>query len=123
MENQDYSFSKCVKNSVTNKIGCKLDFGRKMSKEEEEGIGKKCTALGRVRKYEETYLEMFRKTKTNLLKRIGCLTPCQFMDYAIVDTRAGRKTSESVMPLMRSLLKQKNMFTTWFLLLQNVEEL
>jgi hypothetical protein len=75
---ETYSFTACVKNSISRRIGCKLEWDVWSSPEIPL-----CTSVDQILQFEEEYVKlhiMQRKTLTNIT---GCIPPCSFTEYQL----------------------------------------
>ena len=77
-EDEDYRFVDCIMLSVASKVGCQgfwsdyADFPT-------------CSNLEEITSLMENFQEMMRMEKFNLTKVSGCLDPCTYMEYKVVN--------------------------------------
>ena len=94
-EDVNYSFTQCVRDSVTKIIGCRMDFEkmRKLGEAlEETGEGENlCTNLEELYKYEEIYRQIYKKNKGTILNITACQFPCSYREYGLVTSQLKSK--------------------------------
>ena len=96
-ESGQYSLTKCVAEALSKKIGCKPEW--ESSGEESMKI---CTDVNQLIQYESAFREISKHDKDQILNRSGCLLPCQYKEYKIVDTPLDSSGKSRIMRLMRS---------------------
>ena len=80
ISDKSYSFTRCVANSVNDKVGCRIEFDSLSS----ENIPN-CTTVEDVMKIDEMYYKMALMKQTALFKYTGCTLPCDYVEYQLVD--------------------------------------
>ena len=76
---ESYSFTKCVKNSVSKLIGCRLPWDQWTSTDIEI-----CSTKDQIRRFEEEFYninEIWEQSK--IVSHTGCLIPCHYTAYEL----------------------------------------
>ena len=79
-ESASYSFTRCVRNYISKKVGCKTewDYWSIQSR-------KICRNVGKLIEYEELYLRIVMLERNGIMQHTGCLLPCQYKEFKIVE--------------------------------------
>jgi hypothetical protein len=75
---ESYSFTACVKNSISKKIGCRLEWDSWSSKDIPD-----CTTVDQILHFEKEYQEFYHFQEDVILKYTGCLPPCSYTEYKL----------------------------------------
>ena len=81
MEDEDYSFKKCVKESLAGQVGCKRPWDR-------ESKGKICTKKEQFEQFDTLYDKYMRMESDEIASVTGCLKPCMFKEYKIINSKS-----------------------------------
>ena len=80
-EAEDYNFNICVKESLSEKVGCRLPWDR--WSRQDRAI---CTEREQFRQFEIGYLDLMLKEVGNIERSTGCLKPCSYNEYKFVNS-------------------------------------
>ena len=80
MEEPDYSFTTCVKESLSRNIGCRLPWDCLSDQERKE-----CNTLGQYQDFMSEYEVMRLASMNGLLTQTNCHKPCRYREYVIVE--------------------------------------
>ena len=80
-EDDQYNFRQCVKNSVIQKIGCRMTW--------DQGDAKLCSTLQEMRDYEREFLLLSQVEEREVLQATNCLPPCQYSEFKLVQNNKG----------------------------------
>ena len=80
-EDPSYSFTVCIKEKLSKKIGCRLPWD-KLS-QQERSI---CTSEEEFNQFEELYGKLANADVDRIVQVTGCKEPCIFKEYKFVDS-------------------------------------
>ena len=75
---ESYSFTACIKNSISRMIGCRLEWDSWSSRDIPL-----CSTLEHLDRFEKEYEKVNRLWKPNIVKNTGCLIPCSYTEYKL----------------------------------------
>jgi hypothetical protein len=75
---ESYSSTACIKNSISRRIGCRLEWDIWSSRDIQL-----CTRFEQLEKNDEKYLDLLELQQTTLVKNAGCLIPCSYTEYKL----------------------------------------
>ena len=75
---ESHSFTACIKNSISRKIGCRLEWDSWSSRDIPL-----CSTLEHLDRFEKEYEKVNRLWKPNIVKNTGCLIPCSYTEYKL----------------------------------------
>ena len=96
-ESGQYSLTKCVAEAMNKKIGCRPEW--ESSSEESMKI---CTDVNQLIKYESVFRDLSNLDRNQISNRTGCLLPCRYKEYKILDTPLDSNGKSRTMHLIRS---------------------
>ena len=77
---ESYSFTACIKNSISRMIGCRLEWDSWST-----GDIPVCTAVEQLLKFEAEYEEIDTWQQGSIVQYTECLPPCSYTEYKLVD--------------------------------------
>ena len=77
---EQYSFTACVKNSISRGIGCRLAWDSWSSPDIPE-----CTKVEQLLQFEEEYEKVHVFSRTSLAEKTGCHPPCSYTEYQLAN--------------------------------------
>ena len=79
-ESASYSFTRCVRNAISRTVGCRTerDYWSIQSR-------RICRDVGKLIEYEELYLRIVMLERNGIIQHTGCLLPCQYKEFKIVE--------------------------------------
>ena len=80
-EAEDYSFTECIKSSVTKSTGCKTPWYNI------PGLWQECQTVQQIMTYVNMYDNLSRMDKHEVSKITGCQPPCIYMEYVSIDEK------------------------------------
>jgi hypothetical protein len=93
---ESYSFTACIKESMSKRIGCRLEWDAWSSKDIT-----KCSTVDQLLKFEKEYNRIVGMDQWNVVNNTGCLTPCSYTEYKLA---AEPLKSENTNPGLRLML-------------------
>ena len=78
-ENESYSFTKCVMESLSQKVGCRLEWNLI-----DDSSLSTCSSMEQISKIEKLYLSLTMLQQSSIVNLTGCDVPCSFMEYSLV---------------------------------------
>jgi hypothetical protein len=75
---ESYSSTACIKNSISGRIGCRLEWDSWSS-----GDILLCTTVEQLERFEKEYENINRLWQPNIVKKTGCLIPCSYTKYKL----------------------------------------
>jgi hypothetical protein len=75
---ETYSFTACVKNSISGKIGCRLEWDAWSQRDIPL-----CTRVEQLRRFEEECTNLYYLHQPDIAKNTGCLIPCSYAEYKL----------------------------------------
>ena len=99
---ESYSFTACIKNSLSIRIGCRLEWDAWSSKDIPE-----CSTVDQLIKFEEEYRKLDTMDQWHVVNSTGCLTPCSYTEYnlAAEPLKSESTNPELILMLANSLVK------------------
>ena len=88
-EAEDYSFNICVKESLSEKVGCRLPWDR--WSRQDRAI---CTEREQFKQFDIQYTDLMLAEVANIERSTGCLKPCSYNEYKF----ANSNPKETVVP-------------------------
>ena len=76
MPGSEYNFMKCLKTSVSNKVGCRQEWDVLTDKEIQ-----KCKFADQLLAHEALYHNLAHMEQRDLVETTGCSLPCEFLEY------------------------------------------
>ena len=77
-EDKDYSFTLCVKESLTRKVGCRLEWSLVV-----DNSMPLCENLTQIMKFEYLYFNLTMLQQSSVVATTGCSLPCTYMEYTL----------------------------------------
>ena len=96
-EEESYSLTRCIRDSINRKIGCRPEWdnwrnqGRPICKE-----------MQQLLKYNNDFNEIASLVQGDIANHTGCLLPCRYKEYEIVDTPILMDPRDKIQWLVRS---------------------
>ena len=79
MEDEDYNFGKCVKESLAKRVGCKRPWDK-------GNVHETCTTREQFQQFDLLYTKEILNVEVNKIeKSTGCLKPCMYNEFKIVN--------------------------------------
>ena len=75
---ESYSFTACVKNSISRRIGCRLEWDSWSSRDIQL-----CSTVKQLEEFDKEYFNLFKLHQENLVRNTGCFIPCSYTDYKL----------------------------------------
>ena len=75
---ESYSFTACIKNSISRKIGCRLEWDSWSSRDIPV-----CTTVEQLKRFENENENLWKLYQPTLVQNTGCLVPCSYTDYKL----------------------------------------
>ena len=75
---ESYSFTSCIKNSISRKIGCRMEWDSWSSKDIPL-----CSTLEQLEGFDKEYFALLKLHQQTLVRNTGCLIPCSYNDYKL----------------------------------------
>jgi hypothetical protein len=76
---ESYSFTACIKNSISRRIGCRLEWDRWSSK-----AFQVCTKIDQIKMFEKEYFHITEYLEqSEIVKYTECLLPCHYTEYKV----------------------------------------
>ena len=79
-DSPSYSLTGCIRNSFSQKIGCRPEWDRWSDQERQV-----CTEMEQLKKIEKKFYELSNLEEMDITDHTGCLLPCRYKEYQIVD--------------------------------------
>ena len=79
-----YSFTSCIKNSISRKIGCRLECDIWSSKDIPL-----CSTVTQLERFDTEYQKIWFAYQSSIVKNTGCLVPCRYTEYKLA-TETGK---------------------------------
>ena len=79
ISDKSYSFTTCVANSVSAKVGCRLELDNLSSQEFPE-----CTRVGEIIEIAGIYERLSAMMESVLVNYTGCSLPCTYVEYRLI---------------------------------------
>ena len=98
VEDKSYSFTKCIKESLSKKVGCRLEWNLM-----ENSSLPICTSMKDIMMMENHYFSLTMLQQSAVVKYTGCHIPCTYTEYSTV----GEPYSRGVSP---GLGKEKELY-------------
>ena len=80
-EKTDYSFTICVKESLSQQVGCTFPWGRWSQHEREV-----CTEESQIKMFEQIYWVLMQVEVDEIVRRTGCKKPCSYSEYKLMNS-------------------------------------
>ena len=75
-----YSFTRCVADFVSGRVGCSWMFDNLGSRDLPD-----CSTAAQIQKMQWEYYLLWRKKQKNLIKHTGCYPPCTYVEYKLAE--------------------------------------
>ena len=75
---ESYSFTACIKNSITRRVGCRLEWDSWSSTDIPL-----CTMVEQLLQYEKEYHDFWDIDESTVLNETGCIPPCRYTEYKL----------------------------------------
>ena len=79
ISDKSYSLTTCVANSVSSKVGCRLELDDFSSHEFPN-----CSTVGKIIEIAGIYEKVFTMIKSVLVNYTGCSLPCNYVEYRLI---------------------------------------
>ena len=89
---ESYSFTACIKNSISRKIGCRLEWDSWSSRDIPV-----CARVDQLLQFEEKYEEIDTWQQGSIVQYTECLPPCSYTEYKLVDQPREFKPGHSLL--------------------------
>ena len=99
-ESQVYSLTHCVRNMISKKVGCKVPWDENIY----NGVSP-CTEISQVEKTDQEYSDLAVLEQMEIEKKTGCLLPCVYYRYEVVDEPLTISNEEKMINLIRATCK------------------
>ena len=87
---ESYSFTACIKNSISRKIGCRLEWGTWSYK-----ALLLCTKTDEIQMFEQEYCHITEKLEqSEIVKYTECILPCHYTEYKVAKEPLKLKMTE-----------------------------
>jgi hypothetical protein len=73
-----YSFTGCIKNSISIRIGCRMEWDRWSSSDIPV-----CTTVEQLERFDAEYKNLWMLWQTRIVENTGCLVPCSYTNYKL----------------------------------------
>ena len=80
-EKTDYSFTICVKESLSQQVGCTPPWGRRSQHEREV-----CAEESQIKMFEQLYWVLMQVEVDEIVRRTGCKKPCSYSEYKFMNS-------------------------------------
>ena len=80
MEDPDYSFTTCVKESLSRKHGCRLPWDTLSDHKRPE-----CTTLLQYQVFVQDFLHLMWASMREIFTKTGCFKPCKYREYVMIE--------------------------------------
>ena len=97
-----YSFTACIKNSLSRMVGCRLPWDVWSSHTLQI-----CSTLAQLLQFEELYEELDTWEKHSIVKLTGCHPPCQYTEYLMKSSEKRGQVPGLVLRLSQSIVEKK----------------
>ena len=95
---ESYSFTACIKNSISRRIGCRLKWDNWSSRDIPL-----CTETDQIRSFEHEYSHIIENLEqSKIVKYTGCFIPCQYTEYKVAKDPLKLKSSKFGLNLILS---------------------
>ena len=92
---ESYNFTACIKNSLSKRVGCRLEWDAWTSKDIP-----KCSTVDQLLKFEMEYHRIVGMDQWNVVNNTGCLTPCSYTEYKLAAEPLKKSNSNPGLRLM-----------------------
>ena len=92
-----YSFTRCIQNSLSNKVGCRQEWDMWSDPETPA-----CTEMGQLKQLYDEGMKIHQLEKKKLASKTGCLLPCRYKEYQIVSILEQGSPPSRILNLVRS---------------------
>ena len=75
---ESYSFTACIKNSISKKIGCRLEWDSWSSSDIQL-----CTTVEQLKSFDKEYSNHWNLQRQSVIENTGCLIPCSYTEYKL----------------------------------------
>ena len=75
---ESYSFTACIKNSISTKIGCRMEWDSWRSRDIPL-----CTTVEQLVSFDMEYSNHWNLQRQSLIENTGCLIPCSYTEYKL----------------------------------------
>ena len=80
VEDPNYSFTTCIKESLSQQTGCRLRWDTLSDQRRQE-----CTALKQYQAILQGYKYLLGASMSKIFTRTGCFRPCKYKEYVLVE--------------------------------------
>ena len=80
VEDPEYSFTTCIKESLSRKTGCRLPWDTLIDQRRQE-----CTTLHQYQAFARKYQKLVHADMSKILTRTGCQKPCRYREYVVAE--------------------------------------
>ena len=95
---ESYSFTACIKNSVSKRIGCTLKWDTWSS-----GDFPLCTTVDQLKRFEHEHLLINHELgQAEIVKHTGCQIPCHYTEYVLATDPVKQKGSKFQLKILLS---------------------
>ena len=96
-EDESYSLTRCIRESIIGKIGCRPEWDTWSN----QGMPI-CMEMKQLLRYNDEFNEMLNLDQVDITNHTGCLLPCRYKEYKIVDTPILMDVENKIQRLVRS---------------------
>jgi hypothetical protein len=75
---ESYSFTACIKNSISKRVGCRMEWDSWSARDIEL-----CTRVEQLMQYEKEYQDFWDIDESAVLNETGCIPPCRYTEYKL----------------------------------------
>ena len=80
-EDPAYSFTGCIKEKLSEKVGCRLPWDK--WSQQDRAV---CKSRKQIRQFEQIYLGLTNANVEKIVEMTGCAKPCHYKEYKFVDS-------------------------------------
>ena len=86
-EDPSYNFNTCIKEKLSENVGCRLSWDRWSQQEREI-----CTADQQIREHGKIYRELMEDDMEEIFEITGCKKPCSYKEYKFTSSTPSENT-------------------------------
>ena len=94
-----YSFTACVKNSVSRKVGCRMEWDLWVDRDIPA-----CKKMEEIRKLDQEFYQLHSWDQAGVMNYTGCLRPCSYTEYQLATKPLKKGSPKTIIRIMMASL-------------------